>query len=772
MKMSQVIGNFDFLVSSSVCNFRLGLTLSLCYNPKQDMETVFIENKKKYIGVLGAFALSVGTAIGWGSFVVTGSNYLSKAGLVGSIIGIVLGTLLMGIIAYCYHYMINKTPDSGGIYSFVKHSFNGDHAFLASWFLILIYIGILWANVTSVALFSRFLFGGVFQFGRLYSIAGFDVYIGEVLLCAGVLFLIGGLTLLNKKVTTRIAFGLVLIFVAAIAFVSLFSLMQQNNLAVEDVTFAPGGNEFGQITGVLAMSPWAFIGFESISHSAGSFSFKTKKVLWILLISLFVSMMVYIMLCQISVMAHPDNYSSWHDYIVNNHESGIQGIPPFFVAKHYLGTAGTVIFAIALFAIIATSIIGNIYAVSNLIQRMAEDKIFPVAFASVNKNDIPMKVRFFVIAITFFAIFLGRSAIGFIVDVNNIGGVIVYGYISACALYVGYQKQERIAFIFGILGLIASILFGVAYLAPVFTTAETIAQETFIVFVLCSLIGFVFFVFILRKDTLGNFGNSSVVWVGFSIMVTLFSGIWIIERSKRIHGEVIGQIEDYYASLGGAPADKEYLARIEEYADRKNMAGMVTLIALVSMTLLLLFLTLYLIKENQKKYKMSAEKASDAANRDDLTGVKNHRAYILHERKILGEVAHNPTYAYAIVVCDVNDLKYVNDRYGHDYGDEYLRKACRIICDVYVHSPVFRVGGDEFVVILEGDDFEHRAELLDKLRTASFANASTEEGIVIAVGMADNKFKEDFQATFRHADEEMYTHKGQLKLRRPSHILR
>ena len=131
-----------------------------------------VDNKKKYICVLGAFALSIGTAIGWGSFVVTGSDYLSKAGLLGSIIGIVIGALLMGIIAYCYHYMINKVPDSGGIYSFVKHTFNGDHAFLAAWFLIIVYTGILWANVTSVALFSRYLFGGIFQFGRFILLQG------------------------------------------------------------------------------------------------------------------------------------------------------------------------------------------------------------------------------------------------------------------------------------------------------------------------------------------------------------------------------------------------------------------------------------------------------------------------------------------------------------------------------------------------------------------------------------------------------------------------
>ena len=737
------------------------------------MENTFIENKKKYVGVLGAFGLSVGTSIGWGSFVVTGSNYLSKAGLIGSIIGIILGTILMCVIAFNYHYMINKVPDSGGIYSFVKHTFNGDHAFLASWFLIIVYTSILWANVTSVALFSRFLFGGVFQFGRLYSIAGYDVYIGEVLLCAGALFLIGGLTFLNKKISTNLVFGLVMIFVAAIIFVSLFSIIKQNGQSIGDITFAPTEeNHFGQIVAVLAMSPWAFIGFENISHSTGSFLFKTKKVLYILIISLIVSALVYILLCQISVMAHPDNYSSWYDYIANNKEEGIMGIPPFYVAKYYLGGAGVAIFGVALFAIIATSIMGNIFALSNLIQRMAEDGIFPKAFAYVNKNDIPVYVRVFIIGLTFFAIFIGRSAIGFIVDVNNIGGVIVYAYVSACAFVNGYRKRDAIGETFGIIGFVASLIFGIAHIAPVFLAGASIAQETFIVFVAFALLGFGFFIFTLYKDKKGNFGNSSIVWVGLSILVAFFSGVWIIERSKGVHEGMLGKIKEYYDSLGGAEANDAELENIAHQADRQNIIGNVVLFIIISLTLMLLFITLHLVKNNAVRRKKQLDTMSDIANKDPLTAVNNHRAFVNNERRLTTTMHEDPNYKYGIVVCDVNDLKYVNDKFGHDYGDEYLRKACQMICRVYKMSPVFRIGGDEFAVILEGEDFENRTKLQDELAKKSLDNANSETGIVIAVGTAINRENESLTEVFRHADKLMYMHKSALKTKRPSHYLR
>ena len=724
-----------------------------------------------FTSILGAFALSVGTSIGWGSFVVTGSDYLSEAGLLGSIIGIVLGTILMAIIAYNYHYMINKVPDSGGIYSFVKYAINSDHAFLASWFLIIVYTSILWANVTSVALFSRFLIGDFFQYGKLYTIAGYDVYIGEILLCSVVLFLIGALTLLNKKITTSITFGLVSIFIIAVVFVSAYSLIHTPDFSISSVAYVSDTNHFGQIMRVLAMTPWAFIGFEGISQNTGSFSFNTKKVFKVLLASLLASALVYILLCQVSIMAHPEIYSSWYEYIAHNTEVGIMGIPPFYVAYYYLGNTGVTIFGIALFAIIATSIIGNIYALSNLIQRMAEDGIFPKKFAYVNKNDIPVYVQLFIIIITFFAMFIGRSAIGYIVDVNNIGGVIVYAYVSICALLIGLRKSEIAAKICGILGLIASLIFGISHLAPIFTTAESIARETFVVFIAFSLLGFAFFAWTLKRDTKGNFGNSSIVWVGLSVMIAFFSGAWVIERSKGIHGGLLDTIKNYYANTDPTLIDPAYLDYLEGQADYQNMIGMGVLFAVIAITLLLLFVTLYLIKEKERRHKRQLDTMIDVANKDPLTGVNNHRAYINNEKRLTAELSNNPEHKYALVVCDVNDLKYVNDKYGHDYGDEYLCKACNIITDVYQNSKVFRIGGDEFVVLLE-EEYENRETLLKQIKDITLANINSDDGIVIAVGMATNENHKNFNDVFHEADRLMYKNKKELKIKRPSHNLR
>ncbi|WP_407426731.1 GGDEF domain-containing protein [Treponema sp.] len=117
------------------------------------------------------------------------------------------------------------------------------------------------------------------------------------------------------------------------------------------------------------------------------------------------------------------------------------------------------------------------------------------------------------------------------------------------------------------------------------------------------------------------------------------------------------------------------------------------------------------------------------------------------------------------VVCDVNNLKWVNDTLGHKAGDEYIKEACHTICVIFDHSPVFRTGGDEFVVILKGHDYEHRTELLQKLNQISEENNGQNGKVVVAAGISDFDVAGDSAviSVFERADANMYVRKKQLK---------
>ena len=111
-----------------------------------------------------------------------GTTFLPIAGPLGTAIGMAVGAVIMLVIGMNYHYMMNRHPDAGGIYSYAKHELGYDHGVLSAWFLILVYIAIIWANATALPLVARNLLGDTFKVGPHYTILEYDVYLGEAAL--------------------------------------------------------------------------------------------------------------------------------------------------------------------------------------------------------------------------------------------------------------------------------------------------------------------------------------------------------------------------------------------------------------------------------------------------------------------------------------------------------------------------------------------------------------------------------------------------------------
>jgi diguanylate cyclase (GGDEF)-like protein len=158
---------------------------------------------------------------------------------------------------------------------------------------------------------------------------------------------------------------------------------------------------------------------------------------------------------------------------------------------------------------------------------------------------------------------------------------------------------------------------------------------------------------------------------------------------------------------------------------------------------------------------------------DALTSVKNKGAFASFIEDLQKQMdAGSEELEYAIGVFDCDDLKTINDRYGHDKRDIYLKTASRLICKVFQHSPVFRIGGDEFAVILRNDDYRDRDALIETFRNrAQEISATTQnpwEQIHVAMGLAVYSRTEDHSVidTVRRADKNMYTDKKQHKEQR------
>ena len=169
-----------------------------------------------------------------------------------------------------------------------------------------------------------------------------------------------------------------------------------------------------------------------------------------------------------------------------------------------------------------------------------------------------------------------------------------------------------------------------------------------------------------------------------------------------------------------------------------------------------------------RKKKVEVGRISEEAYKDSLTGVGSKTAYNkkINELKAMMEQGFKD---FAVVVMDVNRLKMINDNYGHTIGDEYIRGCVHMICEILKHSPVFRIGGDEFVAVLTGEDYNNRDERFLELAKAfaeTYKNEDAEppKRYSASVGMAECTIEhEAFEEVFKLADKNMYDAKMQFK---------
>lgn len=149
---------------------------------------------------------------------------------------------------------------------------------------------------------------------------------------------------------------------------------------------------------------------------------------------------------------------------------------------------------------------------------------------------------------------------------------------------------------------------------------------------------------------------------------------------------------------------------------------------------------------------------------DALTGVKNKYAYSEAEKRMDQRISEGAVSEFSVAVFDVNDLKQVNDSHGHDIGDACIKDACKLICTCFKHSPVFRIGGDEFAAILEGEDYAAQDELLERFEKQVLVNLNNDR-TVVAFGCSRFRPQQDagIRMVFERADAMMYKEKMLLK---------
>lgn len=202
---------------------------------------------------------------------------------------------------------------------------------------------------------------------------------------------------------------------------------------------------------------------------------------------------------------------------------------------------------------------------------------------------------------------------------------------------------------------------------------------------------------------------------------------------------------------------------------KDNLFIIMTVIAAVLLIILILLVRSIRAEKKASEEERRARELNRRAFVDSLTSVRNKAAYTDFIQKLQERLEKGDKIDFAIGIFDCNDLKKVNDQFGHDKGDIYLKNACRLICVVFDHSPVFRLGGDEFAVFLQNNDFNNREDLVSLFTNRqSEINEAAEnkwDEVHVAFGIAvyDPGLDVAVNDTVRRADKIMYENKRKEK---------
>ena len=182
------------------------------------------KNLTRKLTPLNVWSLAFGCVIGFGAYLMPGTVFLKKAGTLGTLIAMQIGAIVMLVISYNYHYMIKRFPVSGGQFIYARMAFGKNHGFICAWFLGLCYLSMIPVNANAISILSRTLFSGAFQYEYLYTIAGNNIFLGELLLSISALIILAFIDYFGVKIAGRIQTFLVIILLGTVIFLLTSSL--------------------------------------------------------------------------------------------------------------------------------------------------------------------------------------------------------------------------------------------------------------------------------------------------------------------------------------------------------------------------------------------------------------------------------------------------------------------------------------------------------------------------------------------------------------------
>jgi amino acid transporter len=444
------------------------------------------------------WAIAYGSCIGWGAFILPG-DWIGQSGPIAAAIGITIGALLMILIAVSYGALVERFPVSGGAFAFSFLGFGRYVSFFSSWFLTFGYICVVALNATAFSLLIKFLMPNILETGKLYTIAGWDVYITEIIIASVLLLVFMFIAIKGASVSGSLQYYFCVAMVITILLL-FFGSFFGHNFALDNLQPLASKSEgwFTSIIMIVAVAPWAYVGFDNIPQTAEEFDFSPNKTFKLIVYSLLASALTYVVMLLFTGWLSTSSKSLNGNLWLTGAET-----------QEAFGYIGLAVLAIAIMMGIFTGLNGFLMSSSRLLFSMGRSGIMPSVFSKLHKKyKTPYIAIIFLVAITLIAPWLGRTALTWIVDMSSTGVSIAYliTCLSAVKLF-SYNKNSNtygpIYKTFAILGSIVAFIFLLLLLIP--GSPAALSMPSYIALGGWTILGLIFF--IVRYPKLKRMNN-------------------------------------------------------------------------------------------------------------------------------------------------------------------------------------------------------------------------------------------------------------------------
>jgi signal transduction histidine kinase len=451
----------------------------------------------------------------------------------GTVLSMIFSTILLLIIAANICRLADKFKDNGGIIAYTRNVLGHDHAFLTAWILIIAYLSIMWANATATILLIRFLCGDVLAWGYLYTIAGFDINLGEIIFTWTVFCIYGIFSCYGGSLRKHLNTFFAILFFGTV--VMLFAALYTHTPAgVLYPQFQFKSSPFMQVFSMMMLAPWMFFGFEAITHTREHATYSNKKLLLIMIASVVAGGIIYVALAAMAVMAIPPEFSSWTTYIAQkNTLEGIKALPVFNSVYSTFGQEGLFILVLSIISAISTSLLGLFRIIGMILQYMSEYQILPQWFGKTKKDGTPRNAIIFIMLMSLLIPFLGRVSVVWLCDVITVVGSLAYGYASICSYIISKKEQNSFGKWLGGIGVVISVLFFFFPLVPGMLLAGSVDTESYLMLSCWSLLGFILFWYVFKKDKEHRFGQSTSMCIILLFLNFFSSSLWIRQSMEE-----------------------------------------------------------------------------------------------------------------------------------------------------------------------------------------------------------------------------------------------